>query len=461
MNKINKINNINKINTIYDNFMKPLFDNIRGSINYINKKNFIKKTKLDFNKLIFILVYSIGNKQSIGTAVSDNEIDKITLFDKSTISKRCKLLPINNFKLLNESIINSIIDANSISFVAVDLTVLHFNSYVSDFLPLCKNNQAYAGYVSTLYDVDSHTVLDYYVHDHANEREALLFQLQQYKLKKNSILIFDRGYFSDDIFNIFLKCKINFIFRLKKDCQMVIELNKSEKYDMICYNNGKPARIIKYKIENNDYYLATNLNDTFDIDFFKNTYHKRWAIETHFKYAKYVMSLENIQSKTYLATIQNIQMHQFVNNISTIIQFHLNKLLLTNNPDYIYKINLTAITSTVAKKLIKIILFEKNEKVAKLDVCDILVILLKKIVISKKGRKNDRRRKKPLPKFVHGINEKLNNKKLLDEITKKIRLKQRSKELIIITARLGIKIIKKYNKNNNEAVHNLFHEAIK
>ena len=59
-------------------------------------------------------------------------------------------------------------------------------------------------------------------------------------------------------------------------------------------------RMLKYKINKDDYYILTTLIDKnkYSIDCLKNLYKKRWNIETDFRYSKYNLSMENITSES-------------------------------------------------------------------------------------------------------------------------------------------------------------------
>jgi len=69
--------------------------------------------------------------------------------------------------------------------------------------------------------------------------------------------------------------------------------NHIYKIDNIIY------KIVNYNITNADeeYYLLTSLIDTL-LEELKILYNKRWSIETHFKEAKYITSLNDIKCES-------------------------------------------------------------------------------------------------------------------------------------------------------------------
>ena len=68
----------------------------------------------------------------------------------------------------------------------------------------------------------------------------------------------------------------NYIIRLKKNLKLITN------------NDNNKIRIVKYKIRNNEYYLATNLIDVneFPDNKLSDLYHSRWRIEEYFKFIK-------------------------------------------------------------------------------------------------------------------------------------------------------------------------------
>jgi len=83
-----------------------------------------------------------------------------------------------------------------------------------------------------------------------------------------------------------------YIIRLKENLNIIQKNNKDDDY--ITKHKNIDIRVIRYKINNNNYYLGTNLFDTniYDINKLKMLYHKRWDIETFFRTLKTKLNLE-------------------------------------------------------------------------------------------------------------------------------------------------------------------------
>ena len=66
--------------------------------------------------------------------------------------------------------------------------------------------------LSSIYDINNKTPINYYLLESLNERDILIKQLDF--VKKGDTLIMDGGYYSVNLVNIFIDRGINFIFRM-------------------------------------------------------------------------------------------------------------------------------------------------------------------------------------------------------------------------------------------------------
>jgi hypothetical protein len=146
--------------------------------------------------------------------------------------------------------------------------------------------------------------------------ERIIFHDQARKLQKTStqekdIFIFDRGYYSLDLMTKIFHFNRYFQLRLKKNMNIVQDLERLGVDDHTITINGQPVRVIKYVIINNSkrririvqsksgeykkcalpkafddqqrtsYYLLTSLMDQtqYPVSKLKEMYHQRWSIE--------------------------------------------------------------------------------------------------------------------------------------------------------------------------------------
>ena len=118
-----------------------------------------------------------------------------------------------------------------------------------------------------------------------NEKKAFLKYIKNKNQFKSNIFVFDRGYDSDNLFNYLNLNEMHFICRIKNNRKIVNDQN----YNFININ-GYKIRIVKYKINDNEYNIATNLFN-FSLDEIKNIYNQRWTCEEYFKYVKSNLNL--------------------------------------------------------------------------------------------------------------------------------------------------------------------------
>ena len=92
--------------------------------------------------------------------------------------------------------------------------------------------------LSALTGIFSDTIVDYTLTKHFNERACVIPLIKN--LKKNDIVILDRGYYSKEIFSTFYNLKIDCIMRVKKDANKTVKKfynsNKTHLISNILYN---------------------------------------------------------------------------------------------------------------------------------------------------------------------------------------------------------------------------------
>jgi len=172
--------------------------------------------------------------------------------------------------------------------------------------------------LSALTGIFSDTIVDYTLTKHFNERSCVFPLIKN--LKKNDIVILDRGYYSKEIFSTFYNLKIDCIMRLKKDANITVKKfynsNKTHLISNILYNDKIiPIRYVKYKIDNSVFIIATTLFD-YSIKKIKDIYKLRWRVELSFKRLKSYLNIEKIFSKTESLWKQELQVRILIDTIT-------------------------------------------------------------------------------------------------------------------------------------------------
>ena len=200
--------------------------------------------------------------------------------------------------------------------------------------------------LSVLYGIQTDSIVNYSITKNFNERDAIHFLIKD--LNKNSIVILDRGYYSKDIYNLFVSNQIHCIMRLKKDANKIIKTfydsNKTSQIINIYYETKFiKMRLIKYKINKIKYIIGTSIMNE-SLKYIKNLYYKRWNIELAFKRLKSHLNINKIHSRTEKLWLQEMQfrilLDTMLHTIQTkyIIQNKKNKIKYTYS--YVYLINL-------------------------------------------------------------------------------------------------------------------------
>ena len=187
--------------------------------------------------------------------------------------------------------------------------------------------------VSVVYDV----LDDYIVHASisrflAPERTAAVIHLQNLEalgIYKDSVVVFDRGYFSEKMFRYCVSHGHCCVMRLRDDLKLSRAAGKRNT-DTITTLPGKTKdgtediriRVISVKLENGEYeYLATNLFDkSYTIQMFRTLYFLRWPVEQKYLELKDRLQIEDFNGATSIAIVQEFFINLLLSNLSSLIK---------------------------------------------------------------------------------------------------------------------------------------------
>ena len=164
--------------------------------------------------------------------------------------------------------------------------------------------------LSSLYGVESQTTVNYTITKHFNERKCVPELISV--LKKEDIVIMDRGYFSAKLHHYFHVAKIHAVFRLKKDANKTVrKFYLSQKTNLntnIIYDEKIiPIRYVKYFINGTKYIIGTTIKHM-SHRLIKQLYKLRWGIETSYKRVKSFHNLNKIHARTEKLWFQELQL---------------------------------------------------------------------------------------------------------------------------------------------------------
>jgi hypothetical protein len=355
-----------------------------------------------FRHILYSLILKNSICSSYETANSRLKYKNILNISTQALHKFILNMDNTHFLKFNNRIIDYYYSEHTeIRYIAVDGSQINLDqNLVYDKFQL-SNNQGYcSALVSSLYDVSNNIPINLHMSKNFDERNALVNQLNF--LHKNDVLIMDRGYFSFDLLETLSDKGIDVIFRLKENLTLVKELkdNNDVLLDVPLKNKIIKLRLVKYIIDDKEFYLATTLFYA-TLLFLQNMYWKRWDVETSFRTEKYTLSLGNIKSQCENTVKHDLFCHQFILLINAII----NKIIIdvVNIDTTKFKINQTFSIHWITTKIIYLLFYRNMNKKTTVKIITILTLISMTLVKIIANRHYDRIRKKPSTKWnVHG-----------------------------------------------------------
>jgi len=297
--------------------------------------------------LIFRLVSS-KNSQSYGTTIDELWDScrrlELPLPQKSTIASSSFCVARNKldevvFKSINQKIIDTYAEQGQDDsyrwlghrIFAVDGSKLNLpRSLVSCGYKVPSGNANYPqGLLSCLYQVKSQMPFDFDLVSHANERTCARQHLQM--LKKNDVVVYDRGYFSYLMLHQHSESEIHAVFRLQENSFNVIQdffagpqtdiiatiyPSSTVRKELLREHPGLDIvslqmRLIKYRIGDETFCLGTTLVDRnrYNRQDFIDIYHARWGVEELYKVSKRIFIIEDFHAKSERGVKQEIFAH--------------------------------------------------------------------------------------------------------------------------------------------------------
>ena len=354
------------------------------------EKNFTRKRKLPFEKVLTLLVKMGGH------SLRDEMLDCLDFEDvpasvSALIQQRSKILP----KAL-EYLFREFTDRcqkpklyKGYRLLAVDGSDLQFTANPNDplsYFPGANGQKPYSFlHLNALYDLSSNLYLDAVVQKRraANENAALVSMVDRSEIQEPVILTADRGYESYNTLEHIARKGWKYLIRLReskgiisslslpdgefdipvqlfltrKQSKRLKELQKEcpGKYRFLPINVNfdylpwgtdgfypLSFRIVRFKIsDDSTETLITNLDkNSFPADEVKYLYRLRWGIETSFRQLKYTIGLSLFQSKKVEYITQEIFARLTMYNFCELITSHV--VIQKKRRKYVYQTNFTA-----------------------------------------------------------------------------------------------------------------------
>ena len=186
------------------------------------------------------------------------------------------------------------------------------------------------GLDSIVYDV----LDDYIVHASfqrylASERSAALehlHNLEDLNIYQNSVVIFDRGYYSEDMFRYCVEHQHLCLMRLKQNYNIAKKCF-GDIITVLPGNTKDGTENVKIRVievilnDGTKEYLATNLFDShISQQMFRELYFYRWPVETKYKELKSRLAIEEFSGATTTSVLQEFYINVLLSNLSSLIK---------------------------------------------------------------------------------------------------------------------------------------------
>ena len=186
------------------------------------------------------------------------------------------------------------------------------------------------GLDSIVYDV----LDDYIVHASfqrylASERSAALehlHNLEDLNIYQNSVVIFDRGYYSEDLFRYCVEHQHLCLIRLKQNYNIAKKCF-GDIITVLPGNTKDGTENVKIRVievilnDGTKEYLATNLFDShISQQMFRELYFYRWPVETKYKELKSRLAIEEFSGATTTSVLQEFYINVLLSNLSSLIK---------------------------------------------------------------------------------------------------------------------------------------------
>lgn len=394
---------------------------------YRASKFFVRKRKLSMLNVIYFLLYN--GKSALQGSITDvrDMLCDVTSFPKKltkqAISRARKGI---SYMLFHElfSLSSKIFYANleerklwyNYHIFAIDgsKTELpnskdnfdHFGEMFDHFNTDRKYTQALTSIVyDVLDDFIVHATFSRYLASERAQAFLHMKELEELGIYNESIIIFDRGYYSENMFRYCVEHGHLCVMRLKQSLCLAKNLksSKADAYEGFDTLHGDPkegtedirVRVIAVKLDTGETeYLATNIFDKeITPSIFRELYFLRWACEKKYYELKITSLLEEFSSATPNSMMQEFFITLLMTNLSALVKADADEAIKNNcrqKNKYNYQANRTFIIGRMRKLLIKLVV--NISEMSDLD------ILLDDATHSKSqiqpGRKNKRDKKK-------------------------------------------------------------------
>ena len=373
-----KLMNFQQISKLFDTFRTVLDEN---DLLFQKKKNTSKH--ILFKDLLYFTIKNLKSGQT--NTVIDMKCEDITTFSPQAFHQRKIGCNPELFDNVNNSLYD-LIDDHKRRYIAVDGSFFNLDKNDEEGYRLSVNKLCFTAKLSCLYDVMNECPIDMLFSKTINERALLIQQLE--KVRKNDVILADRGYYSKEIISLLHSKKIHFLFRVSTSSTFTKIDSKDHCFELDLDDKIIKVRMIKYTILVDEYILLTDLfNESHEN--LKNLYWKRWTIETNFNTIKNRV----IPKEGWLKSRKDITLDIDIKCITTYLLL-ISIISKIKQTDKNQKMSKISAIEMIQKRMLYLLFYCKNKKKIKKKIIDRIALYIqlidKFVVIIKpsKPRKN-------------------------------------------------------------------------
>ena len=310
------------------------------------KNHFVRKRKLSLFQVIMYLLYTSKASmfQNLSRIREDLECLDFPDISKQALSKARQFINPALFKELYYLSVDLFYKQlpsrklwNGYHLFAIDGSKIELPNSKSNFEFFGEmfgypdpNRRFTMGLGSIVYDV----LDDYIVHASfqrylASERSAALehlHNLEDLNIYQNSVVIFDRGYYSEDLFRYCVEHQHLCLIRLKQNYNIAKKCF-GDIITVLPGNTKDGTENVKIRVievilnDGTKEYLATNLFDShISQQMFRELYFYRWPVETKYKELKSRLAIEEFSGATTTSVLQEFYINVLLSNLSSLIK---------------------------------------------------------------------------------------------------------------------------------------------
>lgn len=340
-------------------------------------KSFSRNRKLSFSNAIYFICSALRKSISseIANFIEDNSNLDFPNISKQAFSKARQNISYEAFKELCRLFVNTFYDSNidlkkwnGYNILAVDGTSLQVPDTSENLEVFGARKNQYStktalACASALYDVLNDIIIDAKITSYPGDERLLAKQhidaINNPKLLDNTIVIFDRGYPSYDMFRFLDQKGLLFLMRVSSAFKFANATSDND--SILTYKTDKTSKELRViKIELPDGSIETLITNIFDNSItpilFKELYFLRWGVECKYKELKSSIEIEEFSGNKPITIHQDFYASIYLSMVTSLIKKESDIAIAKENKEKnlksSYHSNRNFIINEVFKKII-------------------------------------------------------------------------------------------------------------